>query len=239
MAYLNYWQNLLALNDTFMSFINARSESCGYSSFLETYLKFPPDGPMPIPPEPKDGGGCFVWDEIYNAATSVNPCFNIYDITTTCPNLWDVLGDPGSYNYLPAGAQIYYDRPDVQQAIHAPPTKWRECADRDVFLNGTDTSPPTALSDVLPRVIERTNKTIIGQGGLDFIIITNGTLLAIQNMTWAGTQGFSKPPTNDFFVPYHRDYSLSNVAGAGVFGKWVTERGLTFVTVDLSGHSKS
>ena len=219
-----------------MSFINAKSKSCGYSTFLDTYLKFPPSGPMPVPPDPK--GDCLIWDDIYYAAIKVNPCFNIYSVTTTCPNLWDVLGDPGSDDYLPAGAQIYFDRPDVQKAIHAPPTEWRECAVGDVFVNGTDQSPPTAQSGILSRVIERTKKTVIGQGGLDYIIITNGTLLAIQNMTWAGKQGFSAPPANDFFVPYHKDYSRSSIAGEGVFGKWVTERGLTFVTVDLSGHSK-
>jgi len=39
-------------------------------------------------------------------------------------------------------------------------------------------------------------------------------------------------------VPYHNEASLSSLAGAGVFGTTHTERGLTFVTVDLSGHSK-
>ncbi len=39
-------------------------------------------------------------------------------------------------------------------------------------------------------------------------------------------------------MPYHSEASLSSLAGAGVFGTTHTERGLTFVTVDLSGHSK-
>ena len=73
---------------------------------------------------------------------------------------------------------------------------------------------------------------------LDYILIANGTLLMIQNMTWNGAQGFQTKPSDEFFVPYHSESSLSSLGGAGVFGTTHTERGLTFVTVDLSGHSK-
>lgn len=66
--------------------------------------------------------------------------------------------------------------------------------------------------------------------------IANGTLLQIQNMTWGGLQGFQSVPTDPFYVPYHHDVSDSTLAGAGVFGTTITERGLTFVGVDLSGH---
>lgn len=55
-------------------------------------------------------------------------------------------------------------------------------------------------------------------------------------MTWGGLQGFQTPPTNPFYVPYHTDVSDETLAGAGVFGSTVSERGLTFVGVDLSGH---
>jgi carboxypeptidase D len=73
---------------------------------------------------------------------------------------------------------------------------------------------------------------------LDMILVMNGTIMMIQNMTWNGAQGFSTPPSewNDFFVPYHEEESLSTLAGAGDFGVWHEERGLTFCTVDLSGH---
>lgn len=37
----------------------------------------------------------------------------------------------------------------------------------------------------LPRVIERTGRVLISNGDLDMIILTNGTLLAIQNMVSA------------------------------------------------------
>jgi carboxypeptidase D len=70
------------------------------------------------------------------------------------------------------------------------------------------------------------------------VLISNGTLLMIQNMTWNGAQGFQTKPTDPFYVPYHDDPSLSTVAGSGVFGTTHTERGLTWVSIDLAGHSK-
>ena len=70
------------------------------------------------------------------------------------------------------------------------------------------------------------------------VLISNGTLLMIQNMTWNGAQGFSKKPSDPFYVPYHEEQSLSTLAASGVLGTTHTERGLTWVSVDLSGHSK-
>lgn len=55
-------------------------------------------------------------------------------------------------------------------------------------------------------------------------------------MTWGGVQGFQSPPKDPFYVPYHNELSDSTIAGSGVFGTTITERGLTFVGVDLSGH---
>lgn len=115
--------------------------------------------------------------------------------------------------------------------------EWNECSSIDVFVNGTDLSPPSGLS-VLPSVIERTDRTILAHGLLDFILQYNGTLLAIQNMTWNGQQGFQEGPDSfaDFYVPYHEESQLGTLAGAGVMGKYHTERGLTLATIDMSGH---
>lgn len=230
--FVDYWPHLFSFNASFMTHIHNKADRCGYTAYLNKYLTFPPAGPLPPPPSTK---GCDLWGEIASAAFEINPCFDYYQIATTCPQLWDVLGFPGSQDYLPAGATIYFSRPDVQKAINAPPTKWVECSNVDVFVNGTDASKPSGLS-ILPRVIERTNKTIIAHGMLDYILLVNGTLLMIQNMTWNGQQGFHKLPSDEFFVPYHTDYSPSTLAGAGVFGTTRTERGLTFVGVSLSGH---
>lgn len=233
-AYVDHFAPLFSLNASFTADIHKRAETCGYASFLNDYLVYPPKGPLPNPPS-ADADGCDLWGDIFNAVSLVNPCFDIYQIATTCPLLWDVMGFPGSFDYLPTGAEVYFNRTDVQKAINAPTKNWVECAPTDVFVNGTDNSPPSGLS-VLPRVIEGLNRTIIAHGELDYILIANGTLLMIQNMTWNGAQGFQKKPSSEFFVPYHEDLDLGSIAGAGVFGTTHTERGLTWVEVSLSGH---
>ena len=239
-AFVDYWLPLLDLNATFVEQLHNMSDTCGYTSFMEENLVFPPKGILPTPPN-VDGSddSCDAWDAVYYAAITINPCFDIYQVATTCPLLWDVLGFPGSVPYLPEGTSVYWNRTAVQKAIHAPIQEWEECSSDDVFVNGTDNSPPSALS-VLPSVIERAERVIIGHGILDMILIYNGTLLAIQNMTFNGAQGFSVPPTqfDDFYVPYHNEYDsqVGTTAGAGVMGATHTERGLTLVTVQMSGH---
>jgi carboxypeptidase D len=233
--FVDHWSGLFNLNQTFMDDIHNRSDKCGYTSFIEEALTFPPKGLLPSPPNADYSmPGCELWNDIFNAVSLVNPCFDIYQIATTCPLLWDVLGFPGSFDYLPEGASIYFNRTDVQKAINAPVQEWEECTGG---ILRKDTSEYTSLS-VLPKVIEHTNNVIIGQGMLDYIISYNGTLMSIQNMTYNGAQGFSHGPQtwSDFFVPYHSELNLGDLAGSGVQGKYNTERGLTFATVQLSGH---
>lgn len=70
-------------------------------------------------------------------------------------------------------------------------------------------------------------------------------------MTWNGAQGFSKAPSDPFFVPYNPSIGfvvqetenqpipatpVGLVAGGGLLGTTHTERGLTWVTVSLAGH---
>lgn len=95
---------------------------------------------------------------------------------------------------------------------------------------------PASGRTVLPSVIERSERTIIGHGLLDLILMYIGTLLVVQNVTLGGAHSFSSPPNKDFFVPYHTDYELGSLAGAGVMGQYHIERKLTVVAVDLSGH---
>ncbi|KAK4938690.1 hypothetical protein LTR28_009545, partial [Elasticomyces elasticus] len=169
-----------------------------------------------------------------------------YHISETCPHPWSVLGKVNSGDYVPPGETVYFNRSDVQKAINAPPTNWMQCTSTNVFgdqpnrttnrSTGHDLSLGPAQNGVLQRVIEYTNNTIIGSGNLDMLLSTNGTLLAIQNMTWNGLQGLQRYPGNDFFVPYHPEYNGGSVAGAGVLGSWGAERGLTFYQVQLAGH---
>lgn len=152
-----------------------------------------------------------------------------------------MLGFPGTNQYIPPGAQVYFDRADVKQAINAPQVPWFAASPRPIY-NTTDGQSlenhnrEYTGSSILPRVIENSKRTVIGHSNLGFILMRGGTLLTIQNMTWSGAQGFQTPPADPFFVPYHPDQAVSSMAGAGIMGKTHTERKLTYFGIDGSGH---
>jgi carboxypeptidase D len=240
--FVDYHRNLFPFNDSFTEYIHNKSDACGYTDYIEKYLKFPPPGPFPTKLPGTDSNGvtlpsCDVFDDISSAASLLNPCFDIYQVATTCPVLWDVLGFPGSFDYLPDGASIYFNRTDVKKAINAPDINWMECTNINVFVGQGDLSPPSGTpGGPLASVIERSKRTIISHAALDMVLIANGTMLMIQNMTWGGKQGFQTKPIEPFYVPYHDNLNPSTFAGSGVFGTTHTERGLTWIGVDLSGH---
>lgn len=223
-----------------MSEINQRAEKCGYNKFLDEALQYPPTKNFPTAPDPRDPG-CNVWDDIVTAVTYVNPCFNMYHLTDFCPFLWDKMGFPS----LAGGPNNYFNRSDVQEALHVPPTDYSVC-NGNIFPHG-DGSVPSALGP-LPSVIERTNNVLIGHGWYDYLLFLNGSLVTIQNMTWNGAQGFQKPPVEPLFVPYTKELNMNAHghaqtpyiwdAGAGCLGTAHTERGLTFSSVYDSGHGK-
>lgn len=243
--FADYHSNLMPFNDSFNDYLHEQHESCGFADFSATYLQYPPPGPQPST-SGLSSECANLWSDVYLEVFSVNPCFDVYQVATTCPLLWDVLGFPGSLFYIPEGADVYFNRSDVQAAINAPQIDWEECASGDVFKGG-DSSDPSGYR-VLPNVIDKTQNVIIGHGILDMILLANGTLLSIQNMTFGGQLGFQSAPTEPFFVPYHAlstgeaineesdPTALSTMAAAGVLGVAHTERGLTYVSVDISGH---
>ncbi|KAH8719175.1 Alpha/Beta hydrolase protein [Phaeosphaeriaceae sp. PMI808] len=230
--FVDQWSGLFNFNETFTADIHKRADACGYNAYMDKYLTFPPPGKLPTPANNSKVEGCSLWADVYNAVFFTNPCFDVYAIATTCPLLWDVLGFPGSFDYLPTGTEIYFNRTAVQKAINAPIQPWAECS------NGVltkDTSPQSSW-EVIPRVIDALDRTVIVHGELDYILLYNGTLMAIQNMTWGGLQGFQSPPVDPFFVPYHTDMSLTSLSAKGVMGTTKTERKFTWVRQALSGH---
>lgn len=56
---------------------------------------YPPTDVLPAP-EALPGvnnASCYnIYNDVFDAVTLVNPCFDIYQVATTCPVLWDVLG---------------------------------------------------------------------------------------------------------------------------------------------------
>ncbi|CZT11459.1 related to SERINE-TYPE CARBOXYPEPTIDASE F PRECURSOR [Rhynchosporium graminicola] len=227
---LEKYNNVIGLDSSTVANVKALADACGYTSYhAEHTSTFPPSGPIPDPPS--SGTDCITWNYIVGAAFAANPCFNVYHLTDSCPALWTELGVP-TVPFAPSTPSTYFNRADVQRAIHAPRTDFLVCDKKDnVFPTGEDLSPPSGLGP-LSSVIERTKNVIIAHGLLDFLLFADGSLITIQNMTWDGLQGFRTPPspTSNFFVPQ------SATAGSGLQGVTHTERGLTFVTVNLAGH---
>lgn len=247
LSFVDQNRNFFPLNDTVNSQVKNISKSCGLDTFMDTAMTFPPKGPLPPSPstydEVYDYENCDIYDTIFNAIFEINPCFDIYQLGHQCPLLWDSLGFPFSYDqfYLPQGyTQPYFNRTDVKKAIHAPlDVNWQFClpGSENPFVGGeSDTSPPSGLTGgPLQQVIEHTNNVLIGHGTLDFVLFANGTLATLQNLTWNGAQGFSEYPYQPFYVPYH-NHPMESMSGAGIYGSWISERGLTFVLTELAGH---
>ncbi|OMP84268.1 Carboxypeptidase cpdS [Diplodia seriata] len=242
-AFTDAHEQSFAFNETFKAEIHEKSSSCGYDAFLSNGLSFPPSGPLPPPPgldpDGKTTSGCDLLNTIYAAIVELNPCFNIYEIGDLCPIAWDILGNPAYQNvHVGATFEPYLNRTAVKQALHAPlDTEWQLCTDKPVLGNFTDRSAPAGLSGgPLQRVVEATNNVVVAHGTLDMILLSAGSLLTLQNLTWNGGRGFSAPPTQPFRVPRAADPAAAAAAGAGVLGGWVSERGMTFCTVELSGH---
>lgn len=124
---------------------------------------------------------------------------------------------------------LYFDRSDVKAALHASPNKtWEECTSVNVFESapgGKDKSLPPAFT-VLPSVIEKSERTVIIHGLADYVLIAEGARIVLQNMTWAGMQGFQKSLKTDSFI----------IDGIGAYGNMQSERKLTYYEVSLSGH---
>ena len=97
----------------------------------------------------------------------------------------------------------WFSQPSVRTALHVPSEGiWDRCVPKGIFRNRTDGSivagdpysTMPATNNLLSRMIEYTGNVIIGSGGLDMLVPTNGTLLVLQNVTWGGVQGFQQKP---------------------------------------------
>jgi len=217
-------QNLFPFNSSFWDELQTISDTCGYTDYLDNFVTYPPAGQLPLPVATNGTfsvtPACRIHSPIQRAVGVLNPVFDVYRVSDTWPNLWSVLGFPRSTQEF-----VYFNRTDVQDAIHAPHIVWNSCATRSVYLPGGDQSIPSTLS-VLPNVIEKSERVVIVHGLADFILVAEGTRIAIQNMTWNGAQGFQTPIEPETFT----------IKNMGVYGNEHTERGLTYVEFYFSGH---
>jgi hypothetical protein len=168
--------------------------------------------------------------------------------------MFDPLGFPSDLEYLPPafGEHVYFDRDDVKEALHAPNTTWAECNGNAFNSSAAPDTPygDTSLDshiNVLPRVIDATQRVLIAGGDYDMEIISLGTLLGIQNMTWGGKLGFQTQPGEEEIVLELPDLTYNQVyidsgfegydqPGQGLMGTQHFERGLMWATTRQSGH---
>ena len=250
-SFVDSWDRVLPLNETFKDSLRQSAQTCGYTDYLKKYLVFPPAGTQPseLPGVEADGAptpGCDLANAAFAAATEANPCFSVYDVFTGCPRAYDPLGFSDGSMFIPASSgSAYLNRPDVKKAINAPDKEWVFCNTEPVFVNGTDNSviAGPGSQPVLPNVIDKTQNVIIGHGARDFVLIADGTLLTIQNLTWGGMNGFQEKPSTQLTLPPLTDAQLQSSGigltaggGSGVVGTVHTERGLTYLGVETTGH---
>ena len=104
----------------------------------------------------------------------------MYRVSDTFPTLWSVIGFPESTQKF-----IYFNRTDVQDAIHAPHVIWEACSSGSVYTNATRNGPGrdqsvASMLSVMPNVIEKSVRTVVVHGLADFILVAEGTRIAIQ-----------------------------------------------------------
>ncbi|MCJ1403072.1 hypothetical protein MMC11_006295 [Xylographa trunciseda] len=158
-------------------------------------------------------GPCATGSTAYDYLSATYPCFDLFDITSTCstnPNAVPVA------NYL--------NQPAVRAAIHAPD---KEIVDCNITIQETlaaDQVTPPAYA-IIPSLLAQNISVHIYSGDYDIVLPHIGTELVIQNMTWNGLQGFQCPPDRPFYT------------NGVLAGNWGYERGLSYHRFLRAGHS--
>ncbi|KYK56341.1 serine carboxypeptidase [Drechmeria coniospora] len=229
LPFSEYWSNVLGLDEPTLEKGRQRAEELGFTSYMKKYFTFPPPKEeWPQPPSPNKS----TRDILVGAMYAANPCFDDYNIIHQCPTPYNQLVGAGADKA--SGGPAYFQREDVKKAINAPPdANWTGCAPK-VFVGRDRSSYPT-LDGTLANVVHKTKNVIVGSGDLDLVLPTNGTLFALQNMTWGGDKGFQRFPSTPFFVPQHG----ADTGAYGNLGSWSQERGLPFYSIRLAGHKLS
>lgn len=71
------------------------STACGYEEYLQKYLTYPPNGPLPLPEKALLDGDpnnwkdeCAPYFDVLDVVYNSNPAFNVYKISEIWPILW-------------------------------------------------------------------------------------------------------------------------------------------------------
>ncbi|RAH74304.1 putative serine carboxypeptidase [Aspergillus aculeatinus CBS 121060] len=198
-------------------------------------------------------------------AQNQHQCFDVYDITNNCATL----------NPLPL-LSSYFSRPDVQVALNllppspsspqSPPPSSPSSSSSipttsraQTYLPCNDTLRTLVLKDgqlpqppadtILPDLITTHHIALhVYAGDSDFLLNHYGIELALQNMTWHGGQGFSRPFTGNYFhvddagFLRHTNHSSSfsspdTTCPADTTGLWTSSRGVTYHLFWGAGHA--
>ncbi|OJK03778.1 hypothetical protein ASPACDRAFT_21989 [Aspergillus aculeatus ATCC 16872] len=198
----------------------------------------------------------------YLSTTAQNhhQCFDVYDITNNCTNL-NPLPLLSSYfsrsdvqvalNLLPPSpSSPVSSQPSSSQSSHLPspannPKTYLPCNDTIRTLVLKDGQLPQPPADtILPDLITTHHIALhVYAGDSDFLLNHYGIELALQNMTWHGGQGFSRPFTGNYFHVddagfLHTsscDDPLSPPSVAA--GLWTSSRGVTYHLFWGAGHA--
>jgi carboxypeptidase D len=88
-SYAAHWNLILGLNETFIGEVNQRARECGITSYIGKHLQFPPRTKLfkqlIWQNDTWAAEQCDMLGYLKEAVELVNPCFNIYHITDSCP----------------------------------------------------------------------------------------------------------------------------------------------------------
>ncbi|KDQ13772.1 hypothetical protein BOTBODRAFT_33214 [Botryobasidium botryosum FD-172 SS1] len=218
-AFLDQWNDVLKLNSTFVSQVQAASDDCGYTDYMAKYVTYPPNGPLPLP-----GGSssvsshCDIYNQALAAAKLANPCYHRHHFMDECPKPADPLKTK-------KGIPNFFENPDLQAALHVSPREWTECGGTGTAYEDTDHSPRPGPAGILTPVIDNSTRVVFGHGYLDMRLFSNGTRIALQNLTFGGMQGFQNPIDKPWIID-----------GQGQVGVYQQERNVLYVESTAAGH---
>lgn len=210
-------RDILNFTDADLAKIKEESDKCDYSFFTDQNLHYPPKGrvPSPIP-------GCNPRDVMEEIADDKSDTFNVYNIRKLDPSVVD--------ENATMSRDIFLNSTEVQKYVHVQePGPYVHC--QSVFPNGVDASGPIDRTpsfehSLLAQIIESSHQFYLLHGRLDAILKANGTRLALQNLTWHGVQGFTKPPST----------ILTDLEGNQQAIATDLERGFRYIELFESGH---
>ncbi|MCJ1283366.1 hypothetical protein MMC26_002694 [Xylographa opegraphella] len=144
-------------------------------------------------------GPCATGTTAYDYLGAIYPCFDIFDITSTCAT-----------NPNPAPVANYLNQPTVRAAIHAPDKMITDCNSTVQEALAVDEATPPVYA-IIPALLARNVSVHVYSGDYDLILPHLGTELVIQNMTWCAHSPLihNPPPPKPGNLPQAKPPSLS------------------------------